>query len=69
MTTNEDLKRLREGIPQTHGYASYTWTTLILRAGYEGTVTRVDDTGTIHVRWDCCSSLGVVYDIDKCERI
>lgn len=29
----------------------------------------VDDIGTIHVRWDCGSSLGVVYPEDKCEII
>jgi len=40
-----------------------------LVAGTEGTVTGVDDAGTIHVRWDCNSSLGVVYGVDKCERI
>lgn len=40
-----------------------------LPIGSEGTVTGVDDIGTIHVRWDCGSSLGVVYPEDKCEII
>lgn len=40
-----------------------------LKAGAEGTVMFVDDIGTIHVSWDCGSSLGVVYGEDRCERI
>ena len=31
-----------------------------------GTVIAVDDVGTIHVAWDCGSSLGVVYGEDFC---
>lgn len=38
-------------------------------AGSQGTVRFVDDTGTIHVSWDCGSSLGIVYGVDKCHRI
>ena len=37
-----------------------------LREGALGTVTAVDDIGTIHVAWDCGSSLGVVYGEDFC---
>ena len=37
--------------------------------GEKGTVMHVDDIGTIHVRWDCGSSLGVVYGEDSCRRI
>lgn len=40
-----------------------------LPIGSEETVTGVDDIGTIHVKWDCGSSLGVVYPEDKCEII
>ena len=32
--------------------------------GAKGTVVSVDDIGTIHVRWDCGSSLGAVYGVD-----
>ena len=37
--------------------------------GTRGTVSCVDDTGTIHVHWDngCC--LGVVYGEDSCRKI
>ena len=31
--------------------------------GTKGTVTHVDDIGTIHVAWDNGSSLGVVYSV------
>ena len=40
-----------------------------LGPGEKGTVMHVDDIGTIHVRWDCGSSLGVVYGEDSCRRI
>lgn len=37
--------------------------------GCKGTVTVVDDAGTIHVRWDIGSSLGVVFGEDACKRV
>lgn len=37
--------------------------------GTKGTVTGVDDTGTIHVNWDNGRSLGVVYGEDSCRKI
>ena len=40
-----------------------------LKPGDQGTVTIVDDIGTIHVRWDNGSSLGVAYRADKVKRI
>lgn len=33
-----------------------------------GTVKYVDDIGTIHVRWDNGSNLGIVYGEDKCRK-
>ena len=38
-------------------------------AGTRGTVTGVDDTGTIHVSWDNGHSLGVVYGEDSCRKV
>ena len=38
-----------------------------LREGCLGTVTGVDDIGTIHVDWDCGSRLGVVFGADSCR--
>lgn len=41
----------------------------VLHPGSKGTVVAVDDIGTIHVAWDCGSSLGVVYGADICKVI
>ena len=38
-------------------------------AGLEGTVSFVDDTGTVHVRWDNGSTLGLVPGVDSWEEI
>ena len=40
-----------------------------LRLGDRGTVTLVDDIGTIHVNWDRGSTLGIVFGEDECRRI
>ena len=40
-----------------------------LEAGSMGTVVHVDDVGTIHVAWDCGSTLGVVYGVDSCAVV
>lgn len=40
-----------------------------MAAGEKGTVRWVDDIGTIHVCWDCGSSLGIVYGEDICRKI
>ena len=37
--------------------------------GSQGTVVSVDDIGTIHILWDCGSSLGVIYGEDLCRKI
>ena len=37
--------------------------------GCKGTVKGVDDMGTIHVKWDCGSSLGVVFGEDACKKL
>lgn len=37
--------------------------------GTKGTVKSVDDMGTIHIRWDSGSSLGVVYGEDVCKIV
>lgn len=41
----------------------------VLTPGEKGTVKHVDDMGTIHVSWDCGSSLGVVSGEDSCRLI
>ncbi|MDO4564697.1 MAG: DUF4314 domain-containing protein [Clostridia bacterium] len=37
--------------------------------GTKGTVRDVDDIGTIHVIWDCGSSLGIAYGEDACRKV
>ena len=41
----------------------------VMPKGLKGTVTWVDDTGTIGVDWDNGSSLGVIYGSDRCRVI
>ena len=66
------LERLRQAYPVgcrvklTHMGDPYNTR---LFPGEEGTVVCVDDIGTIHVQWDCGSSLGVVYGEDACVKI
>lgn len=43
------------------------WTKLT--PGERGTVRCVDDIGTIHVNWDCGSSLGIAYGEDSCRKV
>ena len=67
----ETLKRLREY------YKPGTRVELIrmddpyskLKPGDKGTVSCVDDTGTVFVNWDCGSSLGAVYGVDEIRKI
>ena len=68
---SDTLRRLREDYPagcrvelvqMNDPYSN-------LCAGTLGTVRYVDDIGTIHVSWDCGSSLGIVYGEDSCRRI
>lgn len=40
-----------------------------LKQGDQGTVFLVDDIGTVHVKWDSGSSLGLVYGEDKFHRV
>lgn len=38
-------------------------------AGTLGRVQHVDDTGSIHVKWDTGSSLAVLYGVDRCVKV
>lgn len=40
-----------------------------LKPDDEGTVFHVDDTGTVHVKWDCGLTLGMVYDVDVIRKL
>lgn len=40
-----------------------------LTPGERGTVVTVDDTGTVFVKWDSGSTLGVIYGVDGIRRL
>lgn len=40
-----------------------------LESGAQGTVRFIDDLGTIHIKWDNGSRLGLIPGIDKYERV
>ena len=69
--SKEVLAMLRERYPAgtrvelVHMNDPYT----SLTAGDKGTVRFVDDIGTIHISWDCGSSLGAVYGEDVVKII
>ena len=68
----ETLERLREEYPVGARVELIKmddpYTTKLV-PGCRGTVRCVDDIGTIHVSWDCGSSLGIVYGMDCCRII
>lgn len=40
-----------------------------LRPGDQGTVSFVDDAGTVFVDWDSGSGLGIIYGVDRIRKI
>ena len=70
--THEELADLRSRYPKGSRVKlismndPYCWD---LNPGMLGTVMHVDDIGTIHVAWDCGSTLGVVYGEDLCTVV
>ena len=40
-----------------------------LKPGDRGSVICMDDIGTLHVQWDCGSSLGVVWGVDCVKKL
>lgn len=72
MISKEALQALRERYPKdtrvelVHMDDPYSRE---LVPGCKGTVISVDSIGTIHVAWDCGSSLGVAYGEDACRKI
>lgn len=69
--SKENVERLRKQYP--HG----TRVELVrmndpyskLKLGDKGTVDYIDDTGTLFCIWDCGSTLGVLYGVDKIKRL
>lgn len=70
--TERELNRLREQFPEHSRVKLISmddpYNTKLV-PGEKGSVIHVDDTGTIHVSWDCGSSLGVVYGEDRCMKL
>ncbi len=65
----ETLNALREQYPEgTRVMLTKMDDKIAPPVGTLGSVMLVDDTGTIHVRWDNGSLLGVLYGIDSCEK-
>lgn len=68
----EIVERLRKEYPEgcrvelIHMDDPYNFT---LHPGCRGTVKCVDDCGSVHISWDCGSSLAVVYGEDKCRKL
>lgn len=70
MLTRKEVEELRNRYPKgTRVRLVYMEDVQAPPAGYTGTVRMVDDIGTIHVSWDNGSSLGVVYGVDKIEKL
>ena len=69
--SKEEITMLREKYPAgtrvelVHMDDLYTKLTV----GNKGTVRCVDDMGTIHISWDCGSSLVAVYGVDIITKI
>lgn len=40
-----------------------------LKPGDKGTVRLVDDTATVFIDWDCGSGLGIVYGVDRIQKL
>ena len=73
MCAKEDIRNDYENgyrvdyLAKKYGFSTNTINRILKET--RGTVKCVDDMGTIHVRWDCGSSLGVVYGEDACRKI
>jgi len=70
--SKEALERLREEFPvgcrvELTRMSDPYRTDLV--PGCRGTVTSIDDSGSIHVRWDVHSSLAVIYGVDACKKL
>ena len=67
---SETLKALRERFPEgTRVKLTEMLDEFAPPIGTLGTVRWVDDIGTIHVKWDNGSTLGVASGKDSCERV
>ena len=69
MITNSELNVLRKQFPTGYKVRLIKMNDLFApQVGTIGVVKYVDDIGTIHVKWENGSGLGVVYGKDVIER-
>lgn len=69
--TEAELKALREQYPKGTRVKLISMNDPFntkLHSGCLGTVKHVDDAGTVHISWDCGSSLGAVFGEDIIEK-
>lgn len=60
------VDRLKKMYPEgTRVELDYMDDPYALPSGMQGVVRYVDDSGTVHVRWDNGSGLGLVYGVDR----
>ena len=65
-----ELERLRKRYPKgMRVKAQYLWDEKAPPRGTLGTVVGVDSAGTILVHWDTGISIGVIYGIDRIQRM
>ena len=70
MLTRKEVEELRTRYPKgTRVRLVYMEDVQAPPTGCLGTVRMVDDIGTIHVSWDNGSTLGVVYGVDRIEKL
>ena len=69
--SEETVKSLREQYPKGTRIELSYMNDPYSKLGYgeRGTVDHVDDAGTIHVRWDCGSGLGLAYGEDLYRKL
>ena len=69
--SSEVVERLRKDYPEGTRLSLISMNDSYskLVQGDRGTVTHVDDGGTIHMRWDKGSSLGLVYGEDSFRKL
>ena len=69
--SSEVVERLRKEYPEVTRLSLISMNDPYskLVQGDRGTVTHVDDGGTIHMRWDKGSSLGLVYGEDSFRKL
>lgn len=69
--TEREIQRVKENYPKGCRVELVRMEDLYasIPPGTKGTVTGVDDIGTIHVAWDTGHHLGIAYLEDECRKV